>query len=671
MADTTSHTRRVHEIANEWVPLADGTRLAARIWLPEDAAADPVPGVIEYIPYRKRDGTAPRDALIHPYVAAHGYACVRVDIRGSGESDGALTDEYLPSELSDGCEAIQWIARQPWCTGAVGIIGNSWGGFNGLQIAALRPPALKAVITSCSTDDRYADDIHWMGGCLLNDNMKWASTMFAHNTRPPDPAIVGTAWRDMWMQRLDGSGLWIDTWLRHQRRDAFWKHGSVCEDFSAIQCPVFAVGGWNDGYSNAIPRLLAGLEVPRLAWIGQWAHRYPHMAAPGPAVGFLQEAVRWWDHWLKGRDTGMMNGPMLRAYIQDYMPPLARLDNVDGRWVGESTWPSLRIRMQRLHLNIGKLEASAGRETALTICSPEDVGLASGKWCGHGLGPDLPTDQRQDDAGSLVFETAPQEQRLELLGAPVAELELAADRPVAMVAVRLNDVAPDGAVTRLTYGLLNLTHRKSHEFPEAVTPGKRMRVRVQLNDIGQAIRPGHRLRLAVSTTYWPIAWSMPERVTLTIYTGASSLDLPVRPPDPGDERMTALPPAVLPPALKMTTLKEASDGRAIIRDVGRGESKVTHHEDAGTRRIDEIGLTLQARADASYAIRPDDPTSARAEVGWTVGMQRDGWHISSRTNTVLTSTRTDFRLRASLDAFEGDRRVFSRSWDSTIPRDHL
>jgi len=285
--------RAVHRLDPVWIPLKDGTRLAARVWRPTDAESRPVPAILEYLPYRRRDATAQRDALMHPYVAGHGYACIRVDIRGSGDSDGVLIDEYLPLELDDAVEVIAWLAAQPWCTGAVGMIGNSWGGFNALQVAARRPPALRAIITSCSTDDRYADDIHYMGGCLLTDNLRWASTMFAHNSRPPDPAVVGERWREMWLERLRGSGLWVDTWLRHPRRDAFWKHGSVCEDLAAIRCAVLAVGGWADGYTNAIPRLMAGLGVPRHGLIGQWAHRYPHMALPGPAVGFLQLALRW------------------------------------------------------------------------------------------------------------------------------------------------------------------------------------------------------------------------------------------------------------------------------------------------------------------------------------------------------------------------------------------
>src|SRR3990170_6433922 len=232
-----SFPRRVRTIENAWIPLADGTRLAARIWLPEDAKREPVPGILEYIPYRKGDWTAVRDSLRQPYLAGHGYACVRVDMRGSGDSDGVLLDEYLLQEQDDGLEAISWIARQPWCTGKVGMTGKSWGGFNALQIAARRPAELGAVISVCSTDDRYADDVHYMGGCLLaSDMLSWAATMLAFNARPPDPAVVGERWRTMWLPRLRGAPPFVGAWLSHPRRDAFWKQGSVCGDYGAIQC---------------------------------------------------------------------------------------------------------------------------------------------------------------------------------------------------------------------------------------------------------------------------------------------------------------------------------------------------------------------------------------------------------------------------------------------------
>ncbi|WP_397544107.1 CocE/NonD family hydrolase [Roseovarius salis] len=217
------------------VPMPDGCRLAARIWRPVTAADQPVPAILEYLPYRKNDMTVERDASMQPYLAARGYAVVRLDLRGAGDSEGLMVDEYTEQELQDGYDAIAWIAAQDWCDGNVGMIGISWGGFNGLQVAAKRPPALKAIVTLCSTDDRYADDIHYMGGCMLGEQLGWASIMFGRNSLPPDPVNVGDAWREMWRERLRGSGLWLKNWLEHQRRDAFWKHGSICEDWSACK----------------------------------------------------------------------------------------------------------------------------------------------------------------------------------------------------------------------------------------------------------------------------------------------------------------------------------------------------------------------------------------------------------------------------------------------------
>ena len=669
MSTVTAFPRTTHRLDPVWIPLKDGTRLAARVWLPTDAGTQPVPAILEYLPYRRRDFTAQRDALTHPYVAGHGYACVRVDMRGSGDSDGVLTDEYLPLEQDDALEVIAWLAAQPWCTGAVGMMGHSWGGFNALQVAARRPPALRAIITSCSTDDRYADDIHYMGGALLLDNLRWASTMFAHNSRPPDPAVVGARWREMWLERLRGSGLWIDTWLRHPRRDAFWKQGSVCEDFGAIQCPVFAVGGWLDAYSNAIPRLMQGLGGPRHGLIGQWAHRYPHMALPGPAVGFLQLALRWWDTWLKGAAPSAPDEPLLRVFMQESVPPAAMYATRPGRWVAERAWPSRRIAPQRYVLHRARLAAEAGPEVALSLRSPETLGLHAGRWCPYGLTPDLPLDQRLEDGGALTFDTDPLSERLEILGPPVADLEVAVDRPVALVAARLSDVASDGAATRVSYGLLNLTHRESHEHPTALEPGRRYRVRVQLNDVAQAFPPGHRVRLALSTAYWPTAWPAPEPVTLTVFAGASGLTLPVRPPDPADAALPPLPQVETAPPLPVTTYDPSRAERVVHHDVTTGEVTLDWTQDSGRHRYDDIDLTMHTVAADRFTIRPEDPLSARAEVAWTVTLARGDWKVETRTRTRLTATRDTFELVATLEAFEGDAPVHEQRWERSIPRD--
>ncbi|MGM0537174.1 MAG: CocE/NonD family hydrolase [Pseudomonadota bacterium] len=666
--------RRVME-EETWIPLPDGSRLAARIWRPVDAELHPVPAILEYLPYRKRDLTAERDVQSHPYWAGHGYAGVRVDIRGTGESDGVLTDEYLPSELEDGLVILEWLEAQPWCTGDVGMIGISWGGFNGLQIAALQPPQLKAVITLCFTDDRYADDIHHMGGCLLADNLSWASTMFDGNACPPDPELVGERWREMWLDRLDGSGLWLAQWLKHQRRDAYWKHGSVCEDYSAIQCPVYAVSGWADGYCNAVFRVLEGLEVPRKGLVGPWAHKYPHLGVPGPAIGFLQESRRWWDQWLKGIDTGIMDEPMLRVWMQESVPPSARYDERPGRWVAEPDWPSPNIQVETFRLTEGhdlvpEGEAGEDDEAVLDIRSPLSVGLYAGKWCSYNAPPDLPHDQRDEDGGSLIFQTARLEAPLEICGSPLVELELSADQPVAMVALRLSDIAEDDKATRVSYGLLNLTHRDSDEHPEPLEPGRRYRVRIPLKHIAQQFAAGHAIRLALSTSYWPLAWPAPQPARITLWPGASRLLLPRREPRPAEE--AALPAFAEPegaPPLAKTLLQPTRETWQVIRDLANDRTTLEVINDEGRYRIDDIDLEIAARVTERYAYAYGSYDSVSGWTEWQRSFRRGDWEVSTLTRTLLTSDADNFRIRATLDAWEGETRIYARTWDETIPRD--
>ena len=334
-----------------------------------------MPAIFELLPYRLNDGTAPRDSRHFPYLAGHGYACVRVDQRGTGESDGLMLDEYLPQEQADGCEVIEWIAAQPWCTGAVGMVGISWSGFNSLQIAAHRPPALKAIVTLCSTDDRYADDVHYDGGCVSSDMAQWAASMFMWNARPPDPAIVGERWRDMWIERMEGAPSFIDPWMTHQRRDDYWKQGSVCEDFSRIEAAVYAVGGWADGYTNAIPRMLEGLPGPRKGLIGPVGARLAagRSAAaddrlpPGgdPLVRPLAEGRAERDHG-RADAAGLDPGAAAPAHLLHRDPrPLGRRARLAaGRRVRAGAAPDRRRRPR------GASPAPSGGSTSAACRSP-------------------------------------------------------------------------------------------------------------------------------------------------------------------------------------------------------------------------------------------------------------------------------------------------------------
>ena len=667
----------VREIELEWIPLSDGTRLAARIWVPEDSAWNPVPAILEYVPYRRRDSYRERDNFTQPYFAARGYACLRVDVRGTGDSDGIIRDEYLKQEQDDGVEVIAWIARQPWCSGQVGMFGCSWGGFNSLQLAARRPPALKAIITSCSTDDRYADDMHYMGGCVLTDTMHWGTNFFARMARGPDSLMVGEdRWREMWRERLEAWEPPFITWLSHQARDDYWKHGSVCENYESIQCAVFAIGGWADGYSNAIFRMLANLKCPRIGVAGPWGHGFPHKTGPGPTIGFLQEAMRWWDQWLKDVDTGIMQEPMLRSWMQESVPPAGQYRTRPGYWAGDPSWPSPNVG--KLTYGLGQNTLTRGEEKAnsnsvLEICSPQTVGQHGGDWCGFGRlhYPDLPIDQREEDGGSLVFDTEPLSEDLSILGAPEVELEIASDRPVALVAVRLNEIRHDGSVLRVTYGVLNLTHRNGHEKPEPLVPGERYKVRVALNEIGHVFAAGHRIRLAISSTYWPIVWPSPEPVRLTVYTRGSRLHLPARKRQPSDEGIRFELPEI-GRTTATTILKYPRYHRMVTRDIASNEivHSLLHNE--GRKILDEIATEIGIEIETICRIRPDDPTSARIDLRQVFSHRRgEGWDMVAQANCALSCSVEEFLAEATLKVLDGGRPFFLRSWLKRIPRDNV
>ncbi|MFW5960553.1 MAG: CocE/NonD family hydrolase [Chitinivibrionales bacterium] len=664
--------KKVDLIENEFIPMSDSCRLAAKIWLPEDAEDNPVPAILEYIPYRKRDFKAKRDAQTYQFFAENGYAGVRVDLRGSGDSEGILRDEYLQQELDDGLEVLRWIASRPWCNGNIGMIGISWGGFNGLQIAALQPTELKAVITVASSDHRYADDVHYMGGNLLTDNLSWASTMFAYNSSPPDPEVVGKKWKDLWFERLEGSGLWLKKWLEHQRFDNYWKHASVCMDYSAIKCPVFAISGWADGYSNTVFRLIKNLTCPVKGLIGPWGHKYPHLGGPGPVIDFLNEALKWWNRWLKGMDNGIDKEPLLTAWMQDSVSPL--LSKRPGRWVAETKWPEERNSLKPFSLKPGMIDFNddlPDLSTIQTIQSPLSVGLFAGKWCSYSAYTDLPSDQREEDGGALVYDSTNLEKDIEILGAPEAELCLSSDKPVATVAVRLSDIAPNGRATRVTYGVLNLTHRESDEEPQELIPGKKYKVSIPMNYIAQRFPRGNQIRLAVSSSYWPLVWPSPEPARLTIYPAESRLFLPIREVKTADTELHSLGQPELEEVLDTTLITPPKREWKVIHNLATNEVSLNVVNNDAKYKINDIDWTIQKNVTEKYSYYNNNYDTLRGEVTGERSFKRGSWEAYTITRTILTSTKTHFIIRATLDAYGKDTRVFSKTWDERIKRDLL
>ncbi|RFB81001.1 CocE/NonD family hydrolase [Methylovirgula sp. 4M-Z18] len=656
-------------LENEWIVLRDGTRLAARMWMPDGADADPVPAVLEFLPYRKRDGTSVRDESTYPSFAAAGIAGVRVDIRGSGESDGVIDGEYTPLELANACEVIAWIAAQSWSNGAVGMMGISWGGFNCLQVAALRPPALKAVISIASTVDRYNDDIHYKNGCHLSAQLSWAATMLAYQSRAPDPVLVGDRWRDMWMERLANEPFFMEEWLAHQRRDDFWRHGSICDDFSAVEVPALVIAGWADGYRNTPLRAVEGLGEKAKAIIGPWIHKYPHFAWPKPRADFLNEAIRWWNRWLRGEENGADELPQVRAYVLDAVKPAAWRDFDPGFWVAKQHWQ--KPQFQAFHADeSGGLRAGAraGNTAARDVYlkSPLDTGTASGEYFTLKPDAEMAGDQRIDDAGSLVFQSPRLDEALDCLGQAVLEITVSCDAPWANLAARLVDIHQDGTATRVAFGVLNLAHRNGNAAPERLD-GK-AKVTLVLDACGYRFAKGHRIRLALSTAYWPMILPPPFDPGLTLDQASLELRLPLL----GAFEALDMPQPANPNPLPIyKNLKQSETRRKVIRDLNAHRTDYCIYEDTGLNEHPETGLAARQVRDEVWSISPDDPLSMTGRSSWICEMQRPGWSVRSESTASISCTETHWRISATVRAYEGEAEVFCKDFSSEVPRDFM
>jgi len=664
--------RSFRHIENEWIELKDGTKLAARMWIPEGADTVPVPVVLEYLPYRKRDFERHRDTGWAEAFVPYGFAFVRVDIRGSGDSDGLLLGEYLQQEQDDVLEVIAWLAARPWSNGSVGMRGISWGGFNSLQAAALAPPALKAIIPQCATDNRYTDDAHYVGGALTLDNYDWGAEFKTVLVGPPDPAIVGERWREMWLKRLNATPPILAEWLSHQRYDGFWQHGSVATNYSSIKCPVYAVGGQIDSYRDFLPRLLSNLRVPRKGLMGPWGHKYPQLADAGPGLDWVTEEVRWWTQWLRGIDTGIMDEPMLRVFMEERTAAEVWPSDVPGRWVSESTWPSANIAPRTYFLNPDGLTDKAGAEVVRVCRSQETLGLTKREWFPWNLNIDLPPDQTPDDKRSLTFDTAPLSDDLEIVGRPLAFIRVSSSEPVAKLVVRINEVTADGKSWSVSYGVLNLTHRDGHESPTPLEPHRRYDVEVGCYFTAHRFKKGNRIRVAISESLWPMLWPSPRPVTLNISLGASRLTLPIRPHDADSATM---PMALLKDLVRarVEAHPEELKNQSIVKTGANADGEVYLHKRLRDppETLPDIRTTMSGGSDWYMSIKEGNPNSSKWRLEWFSHLKRDAWDTTVRSTLELTSTEEEFRMQESVQALEGDKVVFEKHWDNKIKRDLL
>jgi putative CocE/NonD family hydrolase len=651
----------VRTIENSYIPMPDGTRLAVQLWLP--AGADhqhPAPVVLEYIPYRKRDHYRAFDMYWGQTLAQYGIAYARLETRGSGDSTGVLTDEYLPLEQHDAATAVAWLAVQPWCNGSVGMRGVSWGGFSTLQLASLNVPALKAIMPMSASDMRYTDDAHYLGGVFALTGLKWAASMKVVAAGPPDPLITGAAWRDEWKRRLDATPLIAARWLSHQTNDDYWRQGSVALDWGAIKVPVYVIGGLVDSYGNEIPRLLANLRVPRKGLYGPWQHGYPSPATPGPGLDWAWEEVRWWRQWLMDEETGIMDDPMLRVYMPDATAAQVAPGPIPGRWVAEKVWPSKSLATRSLHPSAGVLKDAPGPPEVATCVGDRVVGLGKVEWVPFAP-TELPREQSPDDARSLVFDTPPLTEDVEILGVPVFHVRVAADQPVSHLAIRLCEVTPEGKSWLVTYGLLNLTHRDSHQTPSPLAPGQAYDVAIPLNFGAHRFREGARIRAAISESLWPLVWPSPKVATLTLDLAATRLDLPVR-PRPLVEAPMPMPLAPPlphdPKGWPVMDITEADGAVRVVETWPLSVDKVTDIGETTSGAGPNVVLTMAAGQPATCAWRAEQ----------TARFQRPGWDVAIRSEVSLTASETHFHITERTVASLDGREVANVAHDETIAR---
>ncbi|MEX0795748.1 MAG: CocE/NonD family hydrolase [Acidimicrobiia bacterium] len=633
-----------------FVTMSDGTRIALTSYLPDAPNDGPFPTVVESLPYRKDDDCYSRDHSTYTYLGSRGFAGIRIDVRGTGASRGVIHDEYLAIEQADNIEVLDWVTAQEWSNGNVGMWGISWGGFSALQTAMLRPPQLKAIAAMHATHDRFACDVHYTGGSLhAGEQADWPPSMITTNALPPDPDIVGDGWYEEWLNRLENTPQWHVEWLRHQRRDEYWMHGSPAADYSSIECPTLLVGGWLDGYIDGITALAENLSCPTRTVIGPWGHYRPATGKPGPTFDHFDLLARWFGHHLRGDANDVMDLPAVTAYIRSG-PPFDGED-VAGHWRAEPAWPP------------------PGREVTFTLAGlqharvvwdgPQWVGSHAPAWDRSGIAS---SDGAEDDQASLSFDSAPLEETMEILGTPRVELGLSSNREVGMVAARLLVVSPQGESHLICRGNRNLAFPSALSDPRRPEPGEPLSISFPLMATSAVLPVGSRLRLALSGADFPVVWPPGEKFTLTIDPATSMLVIPVVDQD-ADKEIISIPEPIPaePPGVQL--LDEADWS---IRRNG-ATTFFKRHIASRELQADRGMLTYGSEQTWTVSVADDDPGSTRVEARSVVSLEREGWDISV-VGTLEISGRSAFDIVITLDAFTGGSRVWKRRWEESIPR---
>lgn len=661
------------EVKAVWISMPDGVRLAADLFMPADREPNAkFPVLFELIPYRKDEGRHKRFKLFS-YFVKQGYIVVRADVRGSGTSEGKLPEyEYSDQELDDGEFVIDWLSKQPWSTGNVGMFGISWGAFNSTQIAMRNPPALKAIIAVMGTHDLFHDDVHYIDGMMHVDGYEVGQDM--QNILPAPPNYVLD---EAYFSNRFETEPWLLRYTREQRDGEFWNRASLNSDYSSIRVPTFVIGGWYDGYRDSVPRMLENLEAPVKGIIGPWNHTWPNLPGPPLGIEWRHDAVRWLDHWLEGKDTGIMDDPSFAVYVREKHPS-DDIDEVAGFWRWEDGWPIDRTENRELYahadhsLSDVRPVGDDGRTHKLRYLPTVGVEAAgSGNWWG-----DIPWDQRGTDAYSLVYDSEPLEQDVEILGFPRAVLHVSADAPLANWIVRISDIAPDGTATQIGGAGQNGAQRNSPENPEVLVPGKDYKLEFDLHFTSWVLPKGHRIRMAVNNAAWPMIWPTPYAMTTTLGMDGVNSSHVVLPVIPKSDRAQ---PDFQPPAKdpELPSYGELKVDTAATPDIGSVWSVVRKPNDSKTQIIQSgSGGRAYPWGSISYwreviqTAQDDDPATSGVTgiTGYLVDLGDRTVRLEG--DLSLSSDAENFYFNYTRRALENGKLVKEKTWSEIIPRDH-
>ncbi|HET8630996.1 MAG TPA: CocE/NonD family hydrolase [Thermomicrobiales bacterium] len=650
MADEPRHA--VNVLRDVLIPMPDGARLAGNLFLPDAPGA--YPGLLTLLPYLKDSPPRRAREAYYRHFASRGYAVMLVDVRGTGNSEGGNPGPQAPQEARDGQELVEWMARQAWCTGGVGVWGVSNGGNTAISIAATRPPHLRAIIPIHGSHDTYDWFFRPNGCCSLLYADGWGLRMAASNLVPPLLQDAEGRWERAWRERLEGQSPWILAWHGEPPEPEFAASRRV--PYRRIEVPTFVISGWRDAYRSPMLEVFAAVDAPKRLLVGPWKHESPDQAAVVP-IGAVHEMDRWWDRWLKGIRNGVEDEPPVAIFVQ-------RTDEGDGSWRSEPAWPIERTEMVPYYLHAeGELQPQdSPRQPGVdTYVYDSRGGAGSLGFIGSPGNVPVPRDQSVDDLLSLIYTTAPVDHDLEITGSAVARVYLAATAEESNLVAKLCVVQPDGSSQLITHGWVNTARASSRDAKVPLPPGEVREVMVVLRPTSRVIAKGQRIRLAISGSDFPELWPTPVPYTMQVFRGSqrpSRLDLPIIPPPE-----TEAPSPRFSPPLDTSELADGAYSQSshqVRRDLVNRvvtyetESRTLGKIDEQTTMADHHWVTMSTDAD-----RPWD-TSVRAASSITI--QRP----AAETVITVDSHLTPYQITMDAKIREDGRVMFSRNWTKRV-----